>query len=546
MAVATPIILIDGREASLDFELVMLDVLHEFNRVPRAELQIRDGDFAAREFEVSDRGQLYPGKGVEIRLRLEGDPASEATVFKGVVTRHGLRADANGGVLTVELRDPVFELTQVRRNRVFTDKSDSQLMAWVLKEVGIGNDISPTSTKHQQMAQCEATDWDFLLLRAEANGFYVAVVDGTFHAKPADTHQAPGLGLDVGIDEVFSFEIEYDAGAKFDGTSASYWRSDQQKVKRVRVGKGAKKFNGRIDLPAVFAREEELGSMVSLENAEAKAWAEGRQARHRLAEVRGRITVPGEVAAAGLRPGCRLKLTGVGRLFEGEAIITGVRHRLGAQGWLVDLQLGLPLGRLADEPDVSGPVAAGLLPGIHGLQIGKVVKTDGDPDKNYRIQVRVPALAEQALWARLGQFWASRGHGAWFLPEIGDEVVIGFLNDDPRDPIVLGSLYSSKNRPPFTKSSEDCVGIQTAGKHEILINDADQKIELSTPHGQRVVLDNKSAAISIEDQKHGNQLTLDSNGIKLKAKKDLVLEADGNIRLTANQEIKNKSRNFTT
>ena len=96
------------------------------------------------------------------------------------------------------------------------------------------------------------------------------------------------------------------------------------------------------------------------------------------------------------------------------------------------------------------PAAAGWTAGIEGLQIGVVKKLDANPDGEPMIQVSVPILEAEApgVWARLAKLHATDGTGAFFVPEIGDEVVLGFLANDPSHPIVLGSLYNGVDHPP--------------------------------------------------------------------------------------------------
>ena len=102
-------------------------------------------------------------------------------------------------------------------------------------------------------------------------------------------------------------------------------------------------------------------------------------------------------------------------------------------------------------------VAAGVLPAVDGLQIGVVLKLDADPAGEYRIQVNVPVLEAQTegVWARLLSFYASNGFGQYCVPEVGDEVILGYLNNDPCYPVILGSVYSSKQKPAYEHSAEN-------------------------------------------------------------------------------------------
>jgi uncharacterized protein involved in type VI secretion and phage assembly len=110
--------------------------------------------------------------------------------------------------------------------------------------------------------------------------------------------------------------------------------------------------------------------------------------------------------------------------------------------------------------DVAAPGAGGLLPAVEGLHIGVVKKLDGDPEgENSAFRWRCPYLqAETPKACGRGSLqvpWLSNGFGAFFLPEVGDEVVLGYFNNDPSHPVILGSLYSSKHTPPYALAAEN-------------------------------------------------------------------------------------------
>ena len=88
------------------------------------------------------------------------------------------------------------------------------------------------------------------------------------------------------------------------------------------------------------------------------------------------------------------------------------------------------------------PGASGLLPPIAGLQTGIVKQVAKDPGGQFRVALELPLLQMpgQLVWARLASFYASNKIGEVFYPEVGDEVVAGFMNQDPRYPVILGSL----------------------------------------------------------------------------------------------------------
>jgi len=256
-------------------------------------------------------------------------------------------------------------------------------------------------------------------------------------------------------------------------------------------------------------------------------------ARARLALIRGRISVAGIPQA---QPMEVASLKGFGDRINGNALVTGVRHRLDSRGWSTELQFGLspdPVGRL---PDIVNMQAGGLLPPISGLQLGTVHDTN-DPDGQGRVQVAVPAILTDPpgfLWARIASPDAGDKRGFCFLPEAGDEVLVGFVAGDPRYPVVLGRLHGSKNGLPDGFKDVQKKGIISKRDARLVFSEADKpSITISTPGGRTVVLDDDAQTITLSD-KNKNKVTLDANGITIQSGKDLTFKADGAVKVSGN------------
>jgi uncharacterized protein involved in type VI secretion and phage assembly len=202
----------------------------------------------------------------------------------------------------------------------------------------------------------------------------------------------------------------------------------------------------------------------------------------------------------------------------------------------------LPTEPFASRPDLADLPAAGLLPPLRGLQIGTVGSLESDDQNQFRVQVRLPALDgdQGALWARLASPDAGDGRGFVFRPEVGDEVVVGFLGDDPRQPVVLGALHSARNPPPAPvdepTESNDLRAIVSRAGTRIVFDDATPALTLETTgdgnasgtYSNRIAIDQAAGTITIEDQ-HGNSLLLDKDGISLSSAKDFKIKATGEV-----------------
>jgi phage protein D len=257
--------------------------------------------------------------------------------------------------------------------------------------------------------------------------------------------------------------------------------------------------------------------------------------------VQGRARFQGNAAA---RPGCLIDLKGVGRRFDGPMFVSAVEHEIRDGNWTSVARFGIDAKWQAQRADLVAAPTGGLLAGVGGLQTGVVLKLDGDPAGENRIMVGLPMLQATTggLWARLLQTQASSGFGAFFVPEVGDEVVVGFFNEDPSHPVILGSLYSSRHPSPFALTAgNNTQALVTRCKHRIELDEDQRTITITTASANQVVLKDSDQSVLVQDQ-HGNRIRLGSDGIALDSPRDITLKARGGITLDATGAIHLKSK----
>jgi uncharacterized protein involved in type VI secretion and phage assembly len=229
-----------------------------------------------------------------------------------------------------------------------------------------------------------------------------------------------------------------------------------------------------------------------------------------------------------------VKLAGMGDRFNGSALVTGVRHRVDQHGWQTDVQIGLAAETLSAQADIVDVPAAGLLPAVSGLQIGLVQNFTDDPAKEFRVRVQLPGVDQKdPVWARLALPDAGKDRGYFFQPEVGDEVVVGFLNNDPRQAVILGALYGSKNAPKEFKQTKDNFEKGIATKKGIVLKFVDKdkaSMFIETPKKNKILLDDEAEKVEVADQ-HGNKVTMSKDGIVIKSAKDVKIDAAGNVEI---------------
>ncbi len=531
-------ILSEGQDVSGAVEVMSVTVTKEFNRLSSAKIVIRDGDAAKADFEASNEAFFLPGKKITIKAGLDND---RTQIFEGLVVKHCIRVREQGNSdLILECRDASIRMTLGRHSKYYKEMKDSEVMEEIVGQYGLQSDVEATSLKHYEIVQHNCTDWDFLLARAEANGKLVLADDGKIQIKKPDSGAASELTLRYGSGEILELETEMDARNQVKNFHARAWDYANQQLFEAESSSSDFSEGGNVsgsDLSdAVGPAKTELQHGGHLLEEELTEWVNGQMLRSRLAKIRGRVKFTGSPK---LKPGQMVTLEGMGNRFNGKAFISAVRHEIYTGSWDTYVQLGLPNDTFAKSSDFYEPPAAGLISPIHGLQVGKVVQLQDDPDGEDRILVRLPVIDPNAegIWSRIASLDAGADRGAFFRPEIDDEVIVGFINDDPRDAIVLGHLHSSANPAPIKASDDNHEkGFTTRSKMHIHFNDDTKTITIDTPAGNSIVIDEKTTSIVLTDQ-NKNTITMDPNGIELKSPKNITIDAGMEIKIKAGTNL---------
>lgn len=524
---------IEGNPLNTSFQLLSLSVSKETNRIPGAKLVFRDGEAAEKSFELSNDDAFVPGKKISIQIGRDG---TNSQVFKGIIVTHAVKVRANGNSeLHIECRDESVSMTIGRHSKYYEQVKDSDLFHQLITKYGLTDDTQSTSLLHKEIVQHHITDWDFLLLRAESNGMLVNVSDGSIKIGAPNTSASPVLTVTFGS-SILEFEAEMDARDQWQSVKAASWDYTGQQLFTADSSSTSLSEPGNISgnqLAGATKTDYEMHHSGHLLQQELQTWADGAFMRSRLAKIRGRAKVEG---FPGIHPGDMVKINGVGDRFNGNAYVTAVRQDLGQGIWETQIQFGLhPQYHVQLHKDIPDVPNAGLVGPINGLQIGKVVKLESDPDGENRIMVRIPVIDKdaQGIWTRVATLDAGQNRGSFFLPEIDDEVIVGFINNDPRYAVTLGMLNSSKNPAPIiAQDANDKKGFTTRSKMHLNFDDNTKTITIDTPAGNSITIDEAGMQIEIKDQ-NSNKITMNSSGITLDSPKNVEIKAGVNLTMSA-------------
>ena len=227
-----------------------------------------------------------------------------------------------------------------------------------------------------------------------------------------------------------------------------------------------------------------------------------------------------------LRAGEMIEIRGVGKRFSGMYRLRKVTHTIDDNGYRTSFEVSqrgntalLPMLRksLQERPSPTQRER------FYGVAVGKVEANHVDPTEGppmARVKVSFPWLSDkvESGFARCMAPSAGNGTGIYFLPEVGDEVLVAFEHGDLGKPVIIGSLWNGKRQPPESNM------------------DGLNRIRTIKTKGHTIVLDDTKGAekIQIKDAA-GSEVTLGPNGaVSISAMTNLSLTAKGNITLDAN------------
>lgn len=538
-------IFIDGNKIKDTVEIIEISVEMEINRIASATIIMEDGGSIGvdnADFINSESDDFIPGKKIKISMGYED---TRDDVFEGIIVSQNLKVKNNISQLIVTCRDEAIKMTKSRLNSIFQKMKDSDAITKIAGNYGLATDVEATTYQYEQLMQYNSTGWDFVVIRAEMNNMFVITDKNKLTVKsykfdsPKNTIDASG--------SIISIDICLDSQNVTDSINLSAWDPGTQKGITETAAITNDSSQGNITAKnlsnAVNSKGLKHYSSTSMESTELKNWGDSMATKGVLSKIQGKISIPG---FAGLVAGDVVELSGFSDRFNGNAFVSKVEQKMENGSWVTTLNVGRPLQWHSALPDVEETFASGLLPPANGTQVAKVKKIHEDQDGNYRVQITLPVFTgdgqEDGLWARLAFPYASNNAGFFFFPEIGDEVMVTFINNDPRFPVITGSLYSSKNLPKETPDEKNQFkSIFTKSGINIRFNDEDKILTIKTPGNNSFTLSDKDKSITVQDQ-NSNKMILNESGIELNSPKDIKITATGKIDISANDKISISSK----
>jgi uncharacterized protein involved in type VI secretion and phage assembly len=560
---AVPKVTVDGAPLAEEVRPALVRVLVDLHlHLPGAFVL----EFLDNGRDAARRAGIDFGSRIEIGAGAVRDDTTTATLLTGEVTTLAQDTDTSGTWTLVRGYDLSHRLCRGRHTRTFLDCTDGDIVRRIGGEAGLEiGDIEDDDAVHEHVGQFNLTDWEFLRARANERGRELGVVDGRLVWHAPRTHDtAPGPMADP-ADQPQPFQLALGANllhlsprvTAAEQVGEVWVRGWDPKTKQpVRGSARASTVAAAAGSdPAALASQFGAAPYLVADRPvrdEAEADAVAASVAEQIAGAHAEMTG----LAAGdprLVPGAAISIGCVGWPHDGRYVLTSARHRYDETGYHTEFTVS---GR--QERTLLGLASLGATKRSHraagppwpGLVIGQVTDI-ADPEQRFRVKVAFPWLSDdyESWWARVIQPGAGDTRGLAWLPEVGDEVLVGFVHGDVRDPYVLGGLFNGVDHAPLNEKLVD----SDAGKvlrrvlgsragHQIVLSDDDNASQISVATGDgsaTITLDASNTKITIDGSGSvtihaGGPLKLDSDGdIEITATGDLKLNASGELKLSA-------------
>lgn len=522
---------------------------------------------------VLDKGKFKVGAKIKLKVQTS-DPEGPQDLLSGEVTAVAIDLDRIGTFTEVRGYDHAHRLFRGRRVTAYPDMTIADVVRKVTQRAKIPagkiDEVQGFSGgPNTQLSQDNVSDWEFLSRLADAVGAQIAVRDGKLNFElPEVPSSAPSTTTKATADPLVleahrtlvSLRASVTAAEQVPEVQVRGWDYENKKE----VSATATPKNAGTDVPNVSPVDlaNKFASPPFLDAASPRRTQGAANATARaLADRFGSACTELDGVAKGnpkLRAGTAVTLTGVGAPFSGKYTLTSTRHLFNAEvGYTTEFTVS---GR--QERSLYGLVAGGAEGSSWAGVVPAVVTDLRDPLKLGRVKLKFPWLSDNfsSTWARTVQPGAGKDRGAFVLPEVGDEVLVGFEHGDFEAPYVLGGLYNTKDTAPkFTKPVVDgnsgevaLRGFVSRKGHKlefaeddgIILSSGDAKFVVKIDQKNQVIEVTSGKSVTVKAQ-NGVSIDAGTGPLELKGQKvtvksqtDASVEAGAQLKLNGTAGVK--------
>jgi uncharacterized protein involved in type VI secretion and phage assembly len=534
----TPDVKFDRSPLALNWMAALLEirVQREFQVPGRVAMRFLDPGY-----ELASSSEVSLGTTIEV-----SDPLDQSLVLiEAEVTSVAVeQPQGQQPELVVVGHDKSHRMGRATTVKSYLSMQYSDVVSKLASDMGLSANVDSTSEVVDYLLQADS-DLGLLTELAQRIGFDWWVDGSTLHfQKPASGRE---VSLTLGTD-LWSFSVRA-SGHHPDEVVVDGWdRSQQQQVSSTAdtPTSGVAASSTLADLASGTARafgsaKLTTAGVAARNQAEATAVSQAIYDRGRACAVSARGVAPGN---GHITLGRSVRVSEAGPL-AGTYPVTAVEHVFRAtSGYVTRFRSGdrRPTS-LVDT--LGGRPGSGPAHHHPGVSVG-IVTNINDPTNSGMVRVRYPGVnsSEETGWARLLAIGGGSSRGAVFVPEVDDEVLVAFEAGDPRQPVVIGGLYSSKASIPENPVAEGTVAnrsLKSRLGHTITLldgtEDPKQAIDLQLAGGQHLVhLGKDKLNISVPD---GTPVTVAAGQSSINIGQDGSMKLSApNITIQADEQLK--------
>ena len=480
--------------------------------------------------QAIEKTQSYIGQSIKIEIKPNNLSTESPLIFYGIIkTVKLVRENGTAGTIHITGGSPTIAMEGLPNTKSFTDKSLSDIIQEIANNypqrelkpfVNLQN--NPTLPFTVQYGE---SDFAFLCRIAQKKGewFYFNGEHLVF-GKP----QSKTFTLEYGR-SLERFDIEMNAKPlRFEYTGYDPSSAETQKANASEINYQPQGYSKQVfeSSKKLFPEQSNTLYFNAMQEGNSRTHLVDRVTTQLQSEASNLITATGISDETGLRIGDVVSIhesaftmtgnpqDGVQEQNFGSYTITNIIHTCEEAGQYSNTFNAIP------ESSLCPPYGNVMAVAIATTQPATVIENN-DPKGLGRIQVQMAWQKDnssQTPWIRMTNPHAGGGKGMYFIPEIGEEVLVAFEADNAEKPFVLGAMYNGSESSGYNTEGNDQKVIQTRSGCKILINDAIGSIFLEDPSGNTWLMDGK-----------GN--------INVNAPNDFTVNAGKNISFTAGMNI---------
>jgi phage protein D len=457
-----------------------------------------------------------------------------------------------GSFTVIRGYDPAHRLFRGRHTTSYTQATASDAVSQVAQRAKLpAGQIESSKTVFDHLGQFGQTDWEFLDGLAKRIGYELTVRDNKLDFRPRepattapsdDAQSTDPLVLRLGTD-LLRFRSVITAAEQVTEVEVRGWDVAQKRKITSLVPAGTKSVDLPTMKPADMAKPFGDPKYVASDVAY-RSQSEADTAASALAEEIGSSFAEIDAVARGnpkLRANVGIKVENAGEPFDGKYTITAARHRYDPThgGYTTAFAV---TGR--QERSLYGLTAGGSRSAAGAGVVIAQVSDANDPSNQGRVKLTFPWLSDDYVsdWARTVQPGAGKDRGGMVVPEVGDEVLVAFEQQDPQRPYVLGGLYNGKDTP-ITKGPKLIDSGSGAVNRRSFVSRNGHRIDLLDENGKTegITAETGDGKLKISLDSVGTTIVVHADGrVLIEGKKGIVIDA-----ATSDLELKGKKISIT-